>query len=146
MKTQRDRRDIFDEFCKDKIRERRAAKAKLAQSGIKVDVSHAFKLFLFHAADPFNECQPLAAYRNLLAATVTSTRTHFSDFKKAHGKDARFREFGKTEGEKEKEFKKYLKDLGEKKREAAEKADKEFKEMLNEDTDIREGDKWADVS
>jgi len=41
VKTQRDRRDIFDEFCKDKIRERRAAKAKLAQSGIKVDVSHS---------------------------------------------------------------------------------------------------------
>lgn len=125
VKTQRDRRDIFDEFCKDKIRERRAAKAKLAQSGIKVD--------------------PLVAFRALLTATVTSTRTHFSDFKKAHGKDARFREFGKTEGEKEREFKKYLRDLGEKKREAAEKADKEFKEMLSEDSAIRPGDSWTDV-
>lgn len=90
--------------------------------------------------------QPLEAYRALLSSTVTSTRTHFSDFKKAHGKDARFREFGKNEGEKEKEFKKYLRDLGEKKREAAEKAEREFKEMLNEDTEIEEGDKWVEVS
>ncbi|GAA5965583.1 hypothetical protein JCM3765_004742 [Sporobolomyces pararoseus] len=125
VKTQRDRRDIFDEFCKEKIRERRAAKAKLAQSGIKID--------------------PLEAYRALLSSTVTSTRTHFSDFKKAHGKDSRFREFGKNEGEKEKEFKKYLRDLGEKKREAAEKAEREFKEMLNQDLEIKEGDKWVDV-
>ncbi|GAA5912393.1 uncharacterized protein JCM6883_005654 [Sporobolomyces salmoneus] len=125
VKSQRDRRDVFDEFCKEKIRERRAAKAKLAQSGIKVD--------------------PLEAYRALLSSTVTSTRTHFSDFKKAHGKDSRFREFGKNEGEKEKEFKKYLRDLGEKKREAAEKAEREFKEMLTEDGEIKEGDKWADV-
>ncbi|GAA6000943.1 hypothetical protein JCM5350_005595, partial [Sporobolomyces pararoseus] len=125
VKSQRDRRDIFDEFCKEKIRERRAAKAKLAQSGIKVD--------------------PLEAYRSLLSSTVTSTRTHFSDFKKAHGKDPRFREFGKNEGEKEKEFKKYLRDLGEKKRLAAEKAEKEFGEMLNQDLEITKGDKWIDV-
>ncbi|GAA5942045.1 uncharacterized protein JCM15063_004280 [Sporobolomyces koalae] len=125
VKTQRDRRDIFDEFCKEKIRERRAAKAKLAQSGIKVD--------------------PLVAYRALLTTTVTSTRTHFSDFKKAHGKDSRFREFGKTEGEKEKEFKKFLRELGETKRQAAEKAEQEFRDMLSEDRDIKIGDKWADV-
>ncbi|GAA6017121.1 hypothetical protein JCM11491_003267 [Sporobolomyces phaffii] len=125
VKSQRDRRDVFDEYCKEKIRERRAAKAKLAQSGIKVD--------------------PLEAYRAFLSATVTSTRTHFSDFKKAHGKDARFREFGKNEGEKEKEFKKYLRDLGEQKRAAAEKAEKEFKDMLSEDDEIKAGDKWAEV-
>ncbi|GAA5880153.1 hypothetical protein JCM16303_001231 [Sporobolomyces ruberrimus] len=125
VKSQRDRRDVFDEFCKEKIRERRVAKAKLAQSGIKID--------------------PLEAYRALLASTVTSTRTHFSDFKKAHGKDSRFREFGKNEGEKEKEFKRYLRDLGEKKREAAEKAENEFKEMLSQDQEITHGSKWADV-
>lgn len=82
----------------------------------------------------------------MLSSAVTSTRTHFSDFKKAHGKDSRFREFGKNEGEKEKEFKKYLRDLGEKKRLAAEKAEKEFGEMLNQDLEIKAGDKWIDVS
>jgi len=89
--------------------------------------------------------QPLVAFRALLSSTVTSTRTHFSDFKRAHQKDARYREFGKTEGDREKEFKRYLRDLGERKREAAEKAEREFGEMLREDGEIRPGDKWADV-
>ncbi|TNY17884.1 peptide-binding protein [Rhodotorula diobovata] len=125
VKSTRERRDLFDEFCKEKIREQRAAKKKAAASGIKVD--------------------PLVAFRALLSSTVTSTRTHFSDFKRAHQKDARYREFGKTEGDREKEFKRYLRDLGERKREAAEKAEREFGEMLREDGEIRPGDKWADV-
>lgn len=89
--------------------------------------------------------QPLIAYRQLLATVVTSTRTHFSDFKRSHQKDQRYRDFGKTEGDREKEFKRYLRELGERKREAAEKAEKEFAEMLKEDEEIRAGDKWADV-
>ncbi|BGP47585.1 hypothetical protein JCM10450v2_003448 [Rhodotorula kratochvilovae] len=125
VKTTRERSDLFDEFCKEKIREQRAAKKKAAASGIKVD--------------------PLTAYRALLLTAVTSTRTHFSDFKRAHQKDARYREFGKTEGDREKEFKKYLRELGERKREAAERAEREFGEMLREDGEIRVGDKWADV-
>ncbi|GAA5873908.1 hypothetical protein JCM1840_000224 [Sporobolomyces johnsonii] len=125
VKSTRDRRDLFDEFCKEKIREQRAAKKKLAEHGVKVD--------------------PLTAYRALLSSTVTSTRTHFSDFKRAHQKDARFREFGKTEGEKEKEFKRFLRELGERKRAEAERADREFAEMLRSDEAIKEGDKWVEV-
>ncbi|GAA6009250.1 uncharacterized protein JCM10292_000748 [Rhodotorula paludigena] len=125
VKNTRDRRDLFDEFCKEKIREQRAARKKAAESGVKVD--------------------PLTAYRALLTSAVTSTRTHFSDFKRAHQKDARFREYGKTEGDREKEFKRFLRDLGERKRAAAEKADREFGEMLGEDREIRPGDKWAEV-
>ncbi len=93
-----------------------------------------------------NVSQPVVAYRALLAAEVTSTRTHFSDFKRAHAKDPRFREFGKTEGEKEKVFRAWLRELGEKKRAEAEKAEKRFAEMLSEDKQIIPGDKWADVS
>ncbi|GAA5882252.1 hypothetical protein JCM3774_004064 [Rhodotorula dairenensis] len=125
VKGQKDRRDLFDQFCKDKIREQRAAKRRAAENGVKVD--------------------PLTAYRQLLSASVTSTRTHFSDFKRQHAKDARFRDFGKTEGDREKEFKKYLRELGERKRAAAEKAENEFKEMLAADREIRTGDKWSEV-
>lgn len=125
VKGQKERRDLFDQFCKDKIREQRAAKRRAAESGIKVD--------------------PLTAYRQLLSTTVTSTRTHFSDFKRQHAKDARFREFGKTEGEREKEFKKWLRELGERKRAEAERAEKEFREMLQADGQIRSGDKWTEV-
>ena len=80
-----------------------------------------------------------------MSTTVTSTRTHFSDFKRQHAKDARFREFGKTEGEREKEFKKWLRELGERKRAEAERAEKEFREMLQADGQIRSGDKWTEV-
>ncbi|KAG0660642.1 hypothetical protein C6P46_004505 [Rhodotorula mucilaginosa] len=125
VKGQKERRDLFDQFCKDKIREQRAAKRRAAESGIKVD--------------------PLTAYRQLLSTTVTSTRTHFSDFKRQHAKDARFREFGKMEGEREKEFKKWLRELGERKRAEAERAEREFGEMLRLDGQIKSGDKWAEV-
>lgn len=80
-----------------------------------------------------------------MSTTVTSTRTHFSDFKRQHAKDARFREFGKTEGEREKEFKKWLRELGERKRAEAERAEREFREMLQADGQIGRGDKWAEV-
>ena len=35
----KDRRDLFDEFCKVKIREQRAAKKAALEGGVKVDVS-----------------------------------------------------------------------------------------------------------
>lgn len=35
----KDRRDLFDEFCKIKIREQRAAKKAALEGGVKVDVS-----------------------------------------------------------------------------------------------------------
>lgn len=76
---------------------------------------------------------------------MTSTRTHFSDFKKAHARDPRFRDFGKTEGDKEKVFRQWLRELGERKRADAERAERNFVDMLREDTAVRKGDKWADV-
>ncbi|GAA5968989.1 hypothetical protein JCM11641_000802 [Rhodosporidiobolus odoratus] len=125
VKTNRDRRDIFDEFCKEKLREQRAAKKKNVEQGKKVD--------------------PLVAFRTLLSTFVTSTRTHFSDFKRSHQRDARYREFGKTEGDREKEFKKFLRELGEEKRKKAEIVERDFREMLREDGEIRQGDKWSEV-
>lgn len=69
---------------------------------------------------------------------------HFSDFKKMHQKEARFREFGKTEGEREKVFKTFLRELGEKKRAQAEEGERRFAEMLKEAGVT--GGKWAEVS
>ena len=87
----------------------------------------------------------MTGFRALLLTAVTSTRTHFSDFKRAHSKDPRFREFGKTEGEREKVFKGWLRELGERKRAEAQKAEERFVEMLKADALIKEGDKWTDV-
>ena len=69
---------------------------------------------------------------------------HFSDFKKTHQKEARFREFGKTEGEREKVFKSFLRELGEKKRAQAEEGARRFAEMLKEAGVT--GGKWAEAS
>ena len=46
-------------------------------------------------------------------AQVTSTRTHWEDFKRDHKKDPRFRDFGRDDREREKAFKAWLRDLGE---------------------------------
>lgn len=42
-------------------------------------------------------------------------------------------------------FKGWLRELGERKRAEAEKAEQRFVEMLKADKDIKEGDKWAEV-
>ncbi|SGZ28696.1 BQ5605_C027g10412 [Microbotryum silenes-dioicae] len=127
VKQLKDRRDLFEEFCKEKLREIRAAKAKAAAEG------------------SLSKLDPLTSYRELLETAVTSTRTHYSDFKRQYHKDLRFRNFGKTEGEKEKYFKQWLRDLGEKKRADANKAEKAFKEMLGEDATIKSSDQWSEV-
>ncbi|KAK4702407.1 transcription elongation regulator 1, partial [Phenoliferia sp. Uapishka_3] len=146
VKLLKDRRDLFDEFCKEKIRDIRAAK-KAAQEagGPKVDVSilPVLEGKLSKLIRKFSK--PMTGYRALLLTAVTSTRTHFSDFKRAHAKDPRFREFGKTEGEREKVFKAWLRELGERKRAEATKAEERFVEMLKSDSTIKQGDKWADV-
>ncbi|SCZ93800.1 BZ3500_MvSof-1268-A1-R1_Chr6-3g08893 [Microbotryum saponariae] len=127
VKQLKDRRDLFEEFCKEKLREIRAAKAKAAAEG------------------SLPKLDPLTSYRELLETAVTSTRTHYSDFKRRYHKDPRFRNFGKTEGEKEKVFKQWLRDLGEKKRADANKAEQAFREMLGEDATIKLSDQWTEV-
>lgn len=59
--------------------------------------------------------QPATAYRALLVAEVTSTRTHWEDFKRKYKKDQRFREFGRDDREREKAFRSWLRELGESK-------------------------------
>ncbi|POW09869.1 hypothetical protein PSTT_06475 [Puccinia striiformis] len=76
LSSMKERRDIFDEFCKEKIRQQRAAKQAIP----KVD--------------------PPQAYRSLLIEFVTSTRTLFEDFKNKHKKDPRFRNFAEEDFQK----------------------------------------------
>ncbi|KAH8915141.1 hypothetical protein BT69DRAFT_1252051 [Atractiella rhizophila] len=124
VKNTKDRRDIFDEWCKEKIRENRAAK-KEKEKAAKVD--------------------PAQAYRNLLIETVSSTRTHWEDFKRDHKRDSRFREYGRDDREREKVFKSWLRELGERKRADAQKAEERFLEMLRSSKDIVADSKWKDV-
>ncbi|SCV67476.1 BQ2448_5087 [Microbotryum intermedium] len=151
VKQLKDRRDLFEEFCKEKLREIRAAKAKAAAEGplSKKDVSEmifcTWKVVRIADLASAIHPQPLTAYRELLETAVTSTRTHYSDFKRQNHKDPRFRSFGKTEGEKEKVFKQWLRELGEKKRADANRAESAFREMLSADTTIKPSDQWSEV-
>ncbi|KEI41785.1 uncharacterized protein L969DRAFT_93002 [Mixia osmundae IAM 14324] len=120
VKQLRERRELFDDFCKEKIRAQRARGAAPKQD-------------------------PIAAYRALLVAHVTSTRTHWDDFRRDHKTDVRFRNYGRDDREREKAFRSWLKDLGELKRADAEQAQQAFDRLLTEQTDLTPASKWVDV-
>ncbi|MBW0549587.1 hypothetical protein O181_089302 [Austropuccinia psidii MF-1] len=119
VSSMKERRDLFDEFCKEKIRQQRAAKV----AALKVD--------------------PPQAYRSLLIEFVTSTRMLWEDFKTKHKKDARFRNFGRDDREREKAFKGWLKELGEQKRQQLIRSEEQFLKLLEEKVDT--ADEWEDV-
>ena len=79
-------------------------------------------------------------------AEVTSTRTSWDDFRSQHKKEARFREFGRDDREREKAFKAWLKELGEVKRADAKRLEAKFVELLKERcTDLSADSSWSDV-
>ncbi|TFK75925.1 HSP90-domain-containing protein [Pluteus cervinus] len=117
------RRDAFDEYCRDRARE-------LRQTTVKHEVS---------AADP------KAEFERLLKEEVQSTRTSWQDFRKQWKKDRRFYGWGRDDRERERRFRDYLKELGEKKRLAAQKAEADFFVMLKESGEIAEDSVWKDI-
>lgn len=128
VKSLRERRDLFDEHCKHKVREARLLKAATGQKQKKAD--------------------PATAYRALLVAEVTSTRTRWEDFRSKHKKDPRFRDFGRDDRERERVFRNWLRELGEIKRADAEAAVGKFTQMLTENAaslPIAADASWASV-
>ncbi|CAD6581997.1 MAG: hypothetical protein CYPHOPRED_001762 [Cyphobasidiales sp. Tagirdzhanova-0007] len=122
VKNLRERKDLFDEHCKHLIREKRAKKRNEGETKV----------------------NPATAYRALLVAEVTSTRTHWEDFRKKFKRDSRFRDYGRDDREKEKGFRNWLRDLGEIKRADAQKAQEKFIQML-EENHIPDNTNWAAV-
>ncbi|KAF9247032.1 Hsp90 protein-domain-containing protein [Melanogaster broomeanus] len=104
------RREAFDEYCRDRARE-------LRQQNIKKETA---------------EANPKEEFERLLREEVKSTRTAWPDFRRTWKKDRRFYGWGRDDREREKRFKDYVKELGEKKRAAAEKAEADFFAMLRE--------------
>lgn len=117
LTTLRDRQDAFNEWCKLRIREKRAQKAKGGPGGSSATSSNG-------------SGNPTAAYRALLEAEVKSTRAVWDDFRRAHRRDRRFFEFGRDDRERERAFKEWLRELGERKRAAAQRADADFLDLL----------------
>lgn len=85
------RRETFDEYCRDRARELRASTVKKERA----------------VADP------RAEFENLLNAEVKSTRSSWTDFRRAWKKDRRYYGWGRDDREREKRFREFIKDLGE---------------------------------
>ncbi|TRM67559.1 hypothetical protein BD626DRAFT_479148 [Schizophyllum amplum] len=117
------RKDAFDEYCRERARE-------LRQSQVKKE-----KI----AANPKEE------FDRLLRDEVKSTRTSWTDFRRTWKKDRRFYGWGRDDREREKRFRDYLKELGEAKRKAAQKAEADFIALLREKANVQPDSAWKDI-
>jgi hypothetical protein len=99
------RKEVFDEYCRERARELRMQKAK-AQAQAQTALGIAAT-----SGEPAPETKE--SYLAFLKTTVTSTRMNFTEFKRAHKKDRKFYCFGRDDREREKVFKEWLKELGE---------------------------------
>ncbi|KAK7470671.1 hypothetical protein VKT23_002093 [Stygiomarasmius scandens] len=116
------RREAFDEYCRDRARELRQQKMKEEK-----------------ASDPAEE------FENLLKAEVKSTRTSWTDFRRTWKKDRRFYNWGKDDREREKRFREFIRELGEKKKAAAQKAEADFIALLKERVTVKGDMDWKKV-
>ncbi|KAL0579544.1 hypothetical protein V5O48_002473 [Marasmius crinis-equi] len=117
------RKEAFDDYCKERARELRQANVKKEKG-----------------------TTPEEDFQNLLETEVKSTRTSWTDFRRAWKKDRRFYGWGRDEREREKRFREYVKELGQKKKAAAEKAEADFFNLLKEKAVIPpEGAVWKEV-
>jgi len=135
LTNQTARREVFDEYCREKAREKRkiSAIAPAGQSSSTTKDKETLK----------------AAFQDLLRTTATSTRLTWDEWRKAHRKDRRFFEYGRDDREREKTFRSWLRELGEQKRKEREVTEKNFLQMLNEgrskDLHHEVGGSWKDV-
>ncbi|KDN52249.1 hypothetical protein K437DRAFT_254440 [Tilletiaria anomala UBC 951] len=141
-----EREDAFNEWCKHRIKEKRAERAATKASASVVKHSAAplaapEASSATSAEQTSSEARPSldakSAYEQLLTSEVTSTRTKWEAFRKSFKKDRRFFAFGRDDREREKIFKTHLRELGEVKRRKAEQADRDFVCLLGEKVDSK---------
>lgn len=85
------RREAFDEYCRERARELRESKVKIEKE----------------TSDPRQD------FERLLKDEVKSTRTSWTEWRRQWKKDRRFYSWGRDDREREKRFRDYLKELGE---------------------------------
>lgn len=155
LSSQKDRREVYEEYCRDVGRQRRLNKTS-AVSG---------------AAVKERKANPEKDYKALLREDVTSTRTRWDEWRRKWKKDRRFYGFGRDDREREKLFKQHLKELGEStcpryhftrlskaldpqeqsslmntgKRADAQRAETDFFELLSEQPNITSSSLWTEI-
>ncbi|EIW70763.1 hypothetical protein TREMEDRAFT_61270 [Tremella mesenterica DSM 1558] len=126
LSSLKDRREVYEEYCRDVGRARRLNKIK-------------------PAAQEEKKSDPEREYKALLRDEVTSTRTRWEEFRKKWKKERRFYAYGRDDREREKIFKVHLRELGERKRADAQRAEQDFLELLHETPNIAPSSIWQDV-
>lgn len=122
LPSEKERREAYEDYCRDAGRARRLNKP-VAATEKKLD--------------------PEREYRALLREEVTSTRTRWDDFRRKFRKEKRFYSFGRDDRDREKLFKTHLRELGERKRADAQRAEADFMDLLKESDDIKPGAAWS---
>ncbi|KAH9853620.1 hypothetical protein C2E23DRAFT_112691 [Lenzites betulinus] len=117
------RRETFDDYCRERARELRESKVKVEKE----------------TADPRQD------FERFLKETVKSTRTSWTEWRRQWKKDRRFYGWGRDDREREKRFRDYLKELGEQKRAAAQKAEKDFFALLKESGLAKPDAAWKEI-
>ncbi|EIN10749.1 hypothetical protein PUNSTDRAFT_85044 [Punctularia strigosozonata HHB-11173 SS5] len=117
------RKEAFDEYCRDRARELKEQKVREQKEA----------------------ANPKEAFERLLKEEVKSTRTSWTDWRRQWKKDRRFYNWGRDDREREKRFRDYLKELGEKKRVEAQKAETNFFALLKESGLATPGAVWKEV-
>ena len=125
LSSTKDRREVYEEYCRDVGRARRLNKGTAIIESKKGD--------------------PEKDYKALLRESVTSTRTRWDDFRKQWKKDRRFYSFGRDDRDREKVFKVHLRELGERKRADAQRAEQDFEDLLKETEGITSSSIWSEV-
>ncbi|CAB4396689.1 hypothetical protein RhiirA1_417967 [Rhizophagus irregularis] len=122
--TLKQRKEIFDEYCKERVAELRAEKKNKAKNLSEKD-----------------------EYLKLLEEETTH-RSHWDDFRRKFKRDPRFKNFS-DDKEKEKTFRNYVKGLKEKeserKRVQQKKAEEDFVRLLRETREIKYNSSWRKV-
>jgi transcription elongation regulator 1 len=125
LSSTKDRREVYEEYCRDIGRARRLNKPTTLVDSKKVD--------------------PEKDYKTLLREAVTSTRMRWDDFRKQWKKDRRVYSFGRDDRDREKVFKVHLRELGERKRADAQRAEQDFADLLKETEGITSSSDWSEV-
>lgn len=143
----RDRQDAFNEWCRERLRQKREQRKNGGQASgsayaaCTTGTSGTTKAS--SSSETHNGTSAQEAFLALLAENVKSTRSRFDDFRKEFKKDRRFYGFGRDDKERERHFKNHLRELGEKKREAAAAAEERFRSLLDEIAGEVKRQDWA---
>ena len=143
------RQEVYEDYCREVARNRRLGKTKPVGSGSGSSSAQQAA----NASGPgggatsttSGKKDPEREYKSLLRAEVKSTRAIWDDFRRAWRKDRRFFDFGKDDKQRERVFRDHLRELGERKRADAKRAEQDFFDLLKEHDEIKPDSDWLQV-